>query len=211
MCLVFNAAMLRAVCRNRKQRIASYSTGTTYIRSYGTQFVPYQADMRHISLDIPLGLRYGVAADSGIGAFMTTASRRRALEQTGLLHPRPEAVTAPLFDGRESFFFALDKIQVKYEMLRSHVVDGLSATAAAEQHGYSRAAFYLITAAFAEAGMPGLLDEPRGRRGPLKLTPEMIEFVASADPTLSGAQLALEVEARFGVRLHRRTIERTRR
>jgi len=142
---------------------------------------------------------------------MTTASRRRVLEQTGLLHPRPEAVTAPLFDGRNPFFLALDKVQVKYEMLRAHMADGASATAAAEQHGYSRAAFYLITTAFDEAGMRGLLDEPRGRRGPLKLTPEVIEFIASADPTLSGAQLALEVEARFGVRLHRRTIERSRR
>ena len=142
---------------------------------------------------------------------MTATSRRRALEQSGLLHPRPEAVTAPLFDGREPFFLALDKVQVKYEMLRSHVVDGLSATAAAEQHGYSRAAFYLITTAFDEAGMRGLLDEPRGRRGPLKLTAEIIEFVTSADPTLSGARLALEVEARFGVLLHRRTVERARR
>ena len=142
---------------------------------------------------------------------MTTASRRRVLEQIGLLHPRPEAVTAPLFDGREPFFLALDKVQVKYEMLRAHIIDGLSATAAADRHGFSRAAFYLITAAFDEAGMRGLLDERRGRRGPLKLTPEVIEFVASADPTLSGAQLASEVEARFGVSLHRRTVERARR
>jgi transposase len=141
---------------------------------------------------------------------MTVASRRRVLQQSGLLHPRPEAVSAPLFHRGEPFFLALDKVQVKYEMLRSHAVDGLTATAAAEQHGYSRAAFYLITAAFDEAGMRGLLDEPRGRRGPLKLTPEVMEFVTSADPTLSGAQLALEVEARFGVRLHRRTVERAR-
>ncbi len=142
---------------------------------------------------------------------MTMASRRQVLEQAGLLHPRPEAVSAPLFDGREPFFLALDKVQVKYEMLRAHVIEGLSATAAAERHGYSRAAFYLITAAFDEAGMRGLLDEPRGRRGPLKLIPDVGEFIASADPTLSGAQLALDVAARFGVSLHRRTVERARR
>jgi transposase len=142
---------------------------------------------------------------------MTTATRRRLLKESGLLHPRPEAVTAPLFNGREPFFLALDKVQVKYEMLRAHVVDGLSATAAAERHGYSRAAFYLITAAFDDAGMRGLLDEPRGRRGPLKLTSDVMAFVASADPTLSGARLVSEVEARFGVSLHRRTIERARR
>jgi transposase len=142
---------------------------------------------------------------------MTTAMRRRLLKESGLLHPRPEAVTAPLFNGREPFFLALDKVQVKYEMLRAHVVDGLSATAAAERHGYSRAAFYLITAAFDDAGMRGLLDEPRERRGPLKLTSDVMAFVASADPTLSGARLVSEVEARFGVSLHRRTIERARR
>ena len=152
-----------------------------------------------------------LAYDSDLRAIMSIATRRRVLEQVGLVHPRPEAVSAPLFDGRESFFLALDKVQVKYEMLRAHVIDGLSATAAAEQHGYSRAAFYLITTAFDQAGMRGLLDEPRGRRGPLKLTPTVLEFVASADPTLSGAQLALEVESRFGVILHRRTIERARR
>ncbi len=142
---------------------------------------------------------------------MNSATRRRVLEHAGLLHPRPEAVTAPLFDGREPFFLTLDKVQVKYEMLRAHAIDGMNATMAAERHGYSRAAFYLITAAFDQAGMRGLLDEPRGRRGPLKLTAEVIEFVTSADPALSGAQLALEVEARFGVSLHRRTIERARR
>lgn len=142
---------------------------------------------------------------------MNASTRRRALEQAGLLHPRPKAVTAPLFNGREPFFLVLDKVQVKYEMLRAHVADGVSAAMAAEQHGYSRAAFYLISAAFDQGGMRGLLDEPRGRRGPLKLTPQVIEFLASADPTLSGAQLALEVEAHFGVSLHRRTVERARR
>lgn len=142
---------------------------------------------------------------------MSNATRRRALEQAGLIHPRPEAVAAPLFDGRESFFLTLDKVQVKYEMLRAHLVDGVSATVAAEQHGYSRAAFYLVTAAFDEVGMQGLLDERRGRRGPLKLTPEIVDFLASAEPNLSGAQLAQLVLHRFGVSLHRRTIERARR
>lgn len=142
---------------------------------------------------------------------MSTATRRRLLEQSGLIHPDPQAVTAPLFDGHQSFFFAADKVQVKYEMLRAHLLDGLSVTAAAEQHGYSRAAFYLIMAAFDDAGMRGLLDERRGRRGPLKLTPQVLQFLHTADPALSGAQLAAEVQRRFGLNLHRRTVERTRR
>ena len=59
---------------------------------------------------------------------MTTPSRRAALEEAGLLHPNPGAVSAEFFDGRNSFFLAEDKVQVKYEMLRAHVVDGASAT-----------------------------------------------------------------------------------
>ena len=43
-------------------------------------------------------------------------------------------------------------------MLRSHVLDGISVTDAAAAHGYSRGGFYLVTAAFAERGMAGLVD-----------------------------------------------------
>src|SRR5204863_9762755 len=65
----------------------------------------------------------------------------------------------------------------QYEMLRAHLVDGHSVTEAAAEHGYSRAAFYLVLASFSEAGMSGLLDEGRGRRGPVKLRPEIVTFI----------------------------------
>lgn len=142
---------------------------------------------------------------------MSIITRQRFLEKARLQHPHPEAIIAPLFRDHELFFLSSDKVQVKYEMLRSHIVDGLNVTAAAEQHGFSRAAFYLIQAAFDDAGMQGLLDERRGRRGPVKLTPEILKFITTAEPRLSGAQLALEISQRFGINLHRRTIERARR
>ncbi len=142
---------------------------------------------------------------------MTAATRRAALETAGLVHPKPEAVTAGLFDGRAPFFLAEDKVQVKYEMLRTHIIDGVSVSSAAATHGYSRASFYLVVASFGEAGMTGLLDERRGRRGPLKLHPEVVEFIAGADPARSGAELAEAVASQFGVSLHRRTVERARR
>jgi transposase len=140
---------------------------------------------------------------------LTQEQRRHALAAAGLLHPRPEAVVAQLFVSDGPFFFALDKVQVKYEMLRAHVVDGQSVVSAASEHGYSRAAFYLVAEAFESDGMQGLLDEKRGRRGPLKVTPEINEYVRSAQH-LSGAELSLEVAERFGVVLHRRTLERLR-
>jgi transposase len=136
------------------------------------------------------------------------AGRLAALERAGLVHPRAEAVTAPLFSS-SGFFLAADKVQVKYEMLRAHFADGDPVTQAASAHGYSRATFYLVAAAFAESGMTGLLDERRGRRGPVKLRPEITEFIRSA-PGASGTALAAQVAERFGVVLHRRTVERAR-
>ena len=118
---------------------------------------------------------------------------------------------AALFAAPGGFFLAADKVQVKYEMLRAHLLDGVSVTAAAAAHGYSRAGFYLVSAAFEQAGMSGLLDDKRGRRGPVKLTAEIVEFLQTAPPGRSGAELAAQVADRFGVVLHRRTVERARR
>jgi transposase len=140
---------------------------------------------------------------------VSDTARLRALTEAGLLHPNPDGVFAPLFTSGLGFFLASDKVQVKYEMLRAHLVDGLPVSEAASAHGYSRAAFYLVAAAFEQSGMAGLIDERRGRRGPVKLRPEIVDFIrAEADG--SGAQIAEEVADRFGVRLHRRTVERVR-
>jgi transposase len=133
------------------------------------------------------------------------------LEAAGLVHPAPEAVTAAVFVEHPEFFAAFDKVQVKYEMLRAHLVEGETVTAVAASHGYSRASFYLIARAFEEAGMVGLVDERPGRRGPVKLSAEVLAFLAARRrerPGASGAELADELERALGVRLHRRTVER---
>jgi transposase len=139
---------------------------------------------------------------------VSDTTRLRALTEAGLVHPNPEAVFAALFTAGPGFFLAADKVQVKYEMLRARLVEGVSVAEAAAAHGYSRAAFYLVAAAFEQAGMAGLVDERRGRRGPVKLRPEIVEFIRA--DTGSGAQIAEQVADRFGVRLHRRTVERVR-
>lgn len=141
---------------------------------------------------------------------MSTNTRRQALQAAGLTHPHPDAVTAPLFAAADPFFFAVDKVQVKYEMLRAHFGDGDTVTAAAAMHGYSRAEFYLVAAAFDQAGMTGLLDERRGRKGPIKLTEDVYTFLDGLGPC-SAAQAAAAVADQFGVVLHPRTIQRARR
>jgi transposase len=139
---------------------------------------------------------------------VSDTARLAALTEAGLVHPNPDGVCAPLFTGGSGFFLASDKVQVKYEMLRARLVEGMPVSEAAAAHGYSRAAFYLVAAAFDQSGMAGLVDERRGRRGPVKLHPEIVDYIRAA--TGSGAQLAEQVVEQFGVRLHRRTIERVR-
>ncbi len=141
---------------------------------------------------------------------MSRTTRLAYLEGTGLLHPHPEEVRAALFAENDPFFLAADKLQVKYEMLRAHFADGLSVVAVAAAHGYSRPSFYVAAAAFSEHGMTGLLDDRPGRRGPLKLTEEVLAYLRAAPASVSGAELAREVESRFGVSLHRRTVEKAR-
>ena len=142
--------------------------------------------------------------------FMSVESRRASLEAAGLVHPRAEAVTAELFREGGSFFFAMDKVQVKYEMLRTVNVDAETVVAASAAYGYSRAEFYLVQAAFVARGMAGLVDERRGWRGPTKLSGEIVAFLQASGAERSGSDLAREVESRFGVSLHRRTVERAR-
>jgi hypothetical protein len=108
---------------------------------------------------------------------VAASGRHRALGHAGHLPLTPEAVTRRRLPRGGSFFAAFDEVQVKYEMLRAHVVDGRTATATAAAHGYSRAAFYLVAGAFERSGMVGLLDERPGRRGRLKLSPEVIGFL----------------------------------
>jgi transposase len=151
-----------------------------------------------------------VATVAGEVIAMSKRSRLVVLERAGLVHPRAEDVSAELFSSGEPFFLSADKVQVKYEMLRAVAVDGASVVAAAAAHGYSRAEFYLVAAAFAERGMAGLVDGRRGRKGPTKLTAEVSAFLRAAPTERSGAELAREVEERFGVSLHRRTVERAR-
>ena len=137
---------------------------------------------------------------------------RRALEQAGLLHPAPEAVSAAPFVERPEFFAAFDKVQVKYEMLRAHLVEGDTVDGGGGRRTATRARRSTWSRARSRtSGMVGLLDERPGRRGPVKLSPEVLAFLEARRrerPDASGAELADDLERALGVRLHRRTVER---
>jgi transposase len=136
--------------------------------------------------------------------------KRDFLKTSGALHAHPERVRAVLFESHR-FFDPLDKVQVKYEMLRAGVVAGESVVRVCKAFGFSRETFYSTLHAFVQFGLLGLADERRGRRGPVKLTDEVVRWVHTvvrAQPQLSGREIAEMVAAEHGIAVHRRTIER---
>ena len=133
-----------------------------------------------------------------------------ALRASRTLHPHPEAVTDEAF-VLEDFFDARDVVQVKYEMLRRVNEEGTSVSAAAAAFGFSRQSYYQAAAALETGGLPALVPAKPGPRGAHKLTGEVLDHIASllaVDAALRPAQLAESVLARFGLRVHPRSIER---
>lgn len=136
--------------------------------------------------------------------------KRQFLEEAGALHPHPGRVRSELFE-RYRFFDPLDKVQVKYEMLRAHALEKRSVVTVAEEFGFSRETYYTVLAAFRAWGVPGLADGKAGRPGPLKLTDDAAEWVWDLHrriPELSGREISKRLAAELGVAVHRRTIER---
>ena len=138
------------------------------------------------------------------------ADKRGVLREHGSLNPHPEAVEDPAFADSE-FFDPDDLVQVKYEMLRRVRVDKQPVSHAAAEYGLSRPAFYQARAGFEREGIAGLFPKKRGPKGPSKLSAEIVDFLVKtrqADDGVKVAQLVSKVHQRFGVSVHRRSIER---
>ncbi len=137
--------------------------------------------------------------------------KRRALGQERTLHPAPERVRAAVFVKHPAFFDACDELQVKYEMLRAHFLDGEPVTTVCAAFGYSRQTFYLLRDRLARRGLAGLRDARPGPVGPRTCTPAVVAFLRAQradDPALPISVLLDRFQRTHGVRLHRRTVER---
>ncbi len=127
------------------------------------------------------------------------------------LNSRPEAVTDPAFGGANPFFDRRDLVQVKYEMLRRAHQEGQPVTSAATAFGFSRQGFYAAAALFEDGGLPGLVPQRPGPRRAHKLSVPIVEALEASlagDPSLSSADLARIASERFGISVHRRSVER---
>jgi transposase len=140
---------------------------------------------------------------------MITPAKRKALLASGTLNPHPEAVRSELF--QMEFFDPYDFAQVKYEMLRAHSVDEDGVAEVCRQFGLSRESFYQIQQAFQELGFGSLLPRKRGRKGPVKLKGEVLEFALAQkkeNPTIDPGHLAALIQERYGIAIHRTTVLR---
>jgi transposase len=133
-----------------------------------------------------------------------------ALAQDGVLNPNPEVVRDALFAGNP-FFDANDLIQVRYEMVRRHQVDGLAITEAAAAFGVTRPTFYKAQSALKAVGLAGLLPSRRGPKDGHKVSTEVVAFaieLKTAKPEMTTSQCLDAIKSRFGVKVHRRSLER---
>lgn len=134
----------------------------------------------------------------------------QSLRQQGTLNPRPQAVTDARFQGSD-FFDPKDTVQVKYEMLRRVRVEKASVSESAKFFGLSRPSYYQANSAFTEGGLAGLLPQKRGPRRAHKLDAKVMEFLDKSrhgQPLLTSLELAAMVRKEFGIRVHRRSVER---
>ena len=140
---------------------------------------------------------------------MITPAKRKALLASGTLNPHPEAVRSELF--HTDFFDPYDFAQVKYEMLRAHSVDEDAVAEVCRQFGLSRESFYQIQQAFQELGFSSFLPRKRGRKGPVKLKGEVLEFVLAQkkeNRAIDPGHLAALIQERYGIAIHRTTVLR---
>ena len=140
---------------------------------------------------------------------MTTPAKRKALLASGTLNPHPEAVRSELFNT--DFFDPYDFAQVKYEMLRAHSVDEDAVAEVCRQFGLSRESFYQMQQTFQELGFGSFLSRKRGRKGPVKLKGELLEFALAQkkeNPTIDPGHLAALIQERYGIAIHRTTVLR---
>lgn len=137
-------------------------------------------------------------------------SKVQALKENDTLNPHPERISDLLFQEFD-FFDSRDLLQIKYEMLRRVQVDGWSVSRAAEAFGVSRPSFYSAQDAYRRNGLAGLIPDKRGPREAHKLSSDVLTFVRdrlAVAPLTDFPALALQVQQKFGISVHPRSIER---
>lgn len=139
-----------------------------------------------------------------------TETKKKFLEQEGLLNPKPKRVSHPLFETLD-FFDPFDLPQIRYEMIRAARVENISVAEASKLFGFSREYFYKLERAFMARGYVALLGSTMGRRPIIALNQEVVNFIIHRkieEPKVSGENLRQEIRQFYNVDCSRRTVER---
>ena len=140
----------------------------------------------------------------------TSTAKAQALRESGTLNAGATKVQDRLF-LEESFFDPQDLAQVKYEMLRRVRKETMPISHVAISFGFSRPVFYKAQQDFAREGLAGLIPKRRGPKGAHKLTAEILAFVKQArdrEPSIRTPELVRQIQKKFAVQVHRRSLER---
>ena len=203
---------LRRIC---KYKYAALFLSVFYFSTYSRLFILLSGNIEKITLDI--SVIYGIIklTHNAVLKEVVVAQnpkrndpKEKALRDCGALNTHP--VSDALF-SESDFFDSRDLVQVKYEMLRRVHKEGESVCRATVSFGFSRPSFYKSSREFEREGIPGLLPRKRGPRSGHKLTDEVLAFVEqlfTGEHPLGIPALLDEVEKHFGIRVHRRTLER---
>jgi len=139
-----------------------------------------------------------------------TETKKKFLQHEGLLNPKPERISHPLFETL-GFLDPFDLPQVRYEMIRTARVEKISVAETCNLFGFSREYFYKLERTFMARGYVALLGSTRGRRPIIALNQEVVNFIVHRkidEPKLSGENLRQEIRRLYNVDCSRRTVER---
>ena len=211
--LINMSTKLRPVCHLYfilcQERIAFIHMVVSWVKSYiSLNNAPYFTEKLLDKTFLLYIIRFTVMAKAK--SKKIDESKALILHEQGALHPHPDVVKDKTFQ-KSDFFDARDIVQVRYEMLRRHRVDGRSVTEVAASFGVSRQAFYKTAATFEAHGIPGILPRRRGPKRAHKCTEEILDFVEQWRSTRTGTDfqsIAEAVHDHFGVTINPRSIER---
>lgn len=133
------------------------------------------------------------------------------LLKAGLFNPNYQKINDSKFCRESSFFDPCDQLQVRYEMIRSHMVEGYNVSDICKRFGITRQTFYTILQKLADEGTAGLLQKKPGPRGPSKLNKKILCFIeerVNADGKTTASELVKDISQTFNISLHKRTIEK---
>lgn len=132
------------------------------------------------------------------------------LQRAHCIHRAPEKVHDKRFQEESNFFDPKDIVQVKYELLRSCIVEGNDVASACMRFGFSRTTYYKVYETFIQGGIPSLMGRPRGRPRPIKLNEIVLGYLIAEkamNPKLSASKMFTDVMNRYNVQISVRMIQ----